>query len=228
MRPAKAGVLVLALRVSKFSGFFLAPWLCLSKFVPSFKQAGASSQHTPSSCEQRQPAKTLQIPDPPLGYVGTDKVSYVVADGKGGSALGDLLVTVRQNQAPQAMDDSAATDDRTAIVVAILDNDSDPDGDVLRVLSASAEHGSVSIEADQRLRYVPKAGFQGVDVVTYQTGDALGAVASAKLRVQVTPPPTIDVATGKGGGSSHTGLLLVLFMLYCGRLAATKRIRLCP
>lgn len=163
---------------------------------------------------------------PAAAYVGTDKVSYVISDGKGGSAQGELTVTVRQNRAPQAVDDSALTDDRTAIVIAVLTNDSDPDGDALRVLSASAEQGSVTIESDQRLRYVPKLGFQGVDVVSYQIGDSLGAVASARLRVQVSPQPTIDVAKGKGGGSSGSGLLLALLMLCCGRLVAAKLLRL--
>ena len=72
---------------------------------------------------------------------GDVEVAYVVGDGRGGEATGILAVTVverRENQAPVAHNDSEATFAGREVVVDVLDNDIDPNGDSLSIVRAVA------------------------------------------------------------------------------------------
>ena len=65
----------------------------------------------------------------------------MVGDGRGGEATGILAVTVverRENQAPVAHNDSEATFVGREVVVDVLDNDIDPNGDSLSIVRAVA------------------------------------------------------------------------------------------
>ncbi|WP_337842696.1 Ig-like domain-containing protein [Rheinheimera sp.] len=155
-------------------------------------------------------------------FVGTDTVIYSITDGKGGTASSELVVTVFSNNAPVAVNDSASTDDRTAILIAVLANDTDAEGDVLTVSTATALEGTVSIEADQRLRYTPKVGFHGVDTITYTVTDSFGDSATGTVSVQVNAFRDVTVENKSGGGSMSAwwlGLLVMVAALRRQRLA---------
>jgi MYXO-CTERM domain-containing protein len=147
---------------------------------------------------------------PNIDFVGTDKVIYSITDSKGGTASTELVIDVFGNNAPVAVDDVAATDDKTAVLIAVLANDSDVDGDKLTVSAASAQQGTVRIEADQRLRYTPKADFEGVDTISYKVKDTAGAEASAQVRVTVKAYKDVVVDNKSGGGSMTLWLVLAL------------------
>ncbi len=73
---------------------------------------------------------------PPPGFAGTDTFTYTVSDGAGGTATATVRVEV-PNAAPAALDDAATTPHATGVTVAVLDNDSDPNGDPVSVLAGS-------------------------------------------------------------------------------------------
>jgi autotransporter-associated beta strand protein len=147
---------------------------------------------------------------PTTDFKGIDKVVYSITDGKGGTASAELLVDVSGNTAPVAADDVASTDDKTAVLIAVLANDRDADGHSLTVSAASAQQGTVRIEADQRLRYTPKAGFNGVDIISYRVTDSQGGEASAQVRVTVTALKDVVVDNKSGGGSMTLWMVLAL------------------
>ncbi len=150
---------------------------------------------------------------PAPDFIGTDVVVYSVTDGKGGTGSSELTITVRLNNLPSAVNDSAATDDRTAISINVLSNDSDADSDPLKVLSATATSGSVAIDSENRLRYTPKAGFAGVDVVSYRISDGFGGEATGQVSITVTAYQAVTVSNKSSGGAMSVlgaGLLLVL------------------
>lgn len=143
-------------------------------------------------------------------FVGIDTVVYSITDGKGGTASSELVVDVFSNTAPVAVNDSASTDDRTAILIAVLANDTDAEGDVLTVSAASALEGAVSIEADQRLRYTPKAGFDGVDTISYTVTDSSGDSATGSVSVTVRAYQDVVVDNKSSGGSMSWWMGMVL------------------
>jgi len=122
-------------------------------------------------------------------------------------------VSVYFNTAPVAVNDSANTDDRTVITINVLANDQDIDQDVLTVISATAQQGTVRIEADNQLRYTPKAGFSGTDQLSYRIRDSKGGEASAIVTVTIKAYQDVVVENKSSGGSSGGWMLLGLAAL---------------
>ncbi|MEO1509624.1 MAG: Ig-like domain-containing protein, partial [Cyanobacteria bacterium J06633_23] len=144
---------------------------------------------------------------PNADFFGTDSFTYDVSDGNGGTTTATVTVTVIEetppvvtNSVPVANDDAVTTGQNTAVQVQVLTNDSDADGDVLSVVSASAGgNGSTSIENNQVL-YTPNAGFFGTDSLTYDISDGNGGTDTATVTVTVTQ-------SDNSGGRVEDGLL---------------------
>ncbi|TRX76530.1 Ig-like domain-containing protein [Pseudomonas mangiferae] len=77
----------------------------------------------------------------------------------------------------------------TANTLAIID----PDGDALTLTAASALHGSVTINPDGSLNYVPSANFNGLDRITYTVVDADGGQATGYVAVVVVAVPDLPI-----------------------------------
>lgn len=142
-------------------------------------------------------------------FVGTDVLIYSITDGKGGTASSELTVIVSGNVAPIAVNDSATTDDRTSLLIDVLSNDSDPDGNSLTLISATAQQGVVSVESN-KLRYIPKTGFDGVDTVSYRISDGFGGEATGQVFVTVKAFQDVVIDNKSGGGSVSLGALILL------------------
>ncbi len=90
------------------------------------------------------------------------------------------------NNPPVAVDDPAQTQADTAVTIAVLANDSDPDGDTLTVASVTpGTDGSVTDNGDGTLTYTPDAGFTGTDSFTYTIDDGNGGSDTATVTVTV-------------------------------------------
>ncbi|MCP1167871.1 Hint domain-containing protein [Limimaricola litoreus] len=97
-----------------------------------------------------------------------------------------------KNTAPDARDDTASTTQGMAVTIDVLANDSDPDGDPLRVTEAHASRGEVVINPDGTLHYTPEADFDGDVTITYSVTDDRGGVDSAEVALRVTCNPGPD------------------------------------
>jgi hypothetical protein len=139
---------------------------------------------------------------PASNFVGTDVLTYQIQDGHRGAATADVTITVA-NQPPAATADSASTNGSTAIDINLTANDSDPDGDVIRlsvptVLSAPPSGAAATRASDTSIHYTPVNGFVGTDTFTYQVEDLRGAKSSGTVSVTVTnrnPTAISDAAT---------------------------------
>jgi len=142
-------------------------------------------------------------------FIGLDVVSYSVSDGQGGTASSTVTVEVFANQAPIVIDDVANTDDRTAIIIDVLNNDTDADNDALSVLSANVDFGSVFVNSDGSLTFTPDVGFDGVATISYEVTDGVNNSVLGEVSVQVTALETVTVANESKGGSMGIMLLLI-------------------
>jgi hypothetical protein len=152
------------------------------------------------------------IPAP--GFAGTDTFTYTVSDGRGKTDTASVIVTIASlNHPPLAQDDSAATDEGTMVLLAVLANDSDPDGDFLLVDSFSQPMNGVVLNARTGVSYIPDPGFQGIDAFTYTVTDGNGGTAKATVTVSVAgvnDPPLAQDDNAVTDEGSPVAILVLL------------------
>jgi hypothetical protein len=143
---------------------------------------------------ERPPAKgSLRGEAPEIWYVpnadynGSDSFVFAVDDGRGGSDTGTVSIRIRAvSDAPVAVDDEATTDEGRVVDIAVLGNDSDPDGDVLVLVNVTrGANGWVLVNGDETLRYQPNEGFTGLDGFAYTISDGRGGTATATVSIRV-------------------------------------------
>ncbi|MCV2884058.1 tandem-95 repeat protein [Aestuariibacter sp. AA17] len=97
---------------------------------------------------------------------------------------------IDENNKPPVLVDERFTilEDETLSDINVLENDSDPDNDALRIVAAYAnEFGQVSINTNQTLTFTPATDFYGEAIITYHVSDGVGHVKNAYARVTVEP-----------------------------------------
>jgi RNA polymerase sigma factor (sigma-70 family) len=139
---------------------------------------------------RRGPTSVTYTPQP--GWRGTDTISYVLANGHGGTVAGRVRVTT-PNAAPLAVTDTvtaaSAWSGSTAMRIDVLANDSDPNGDTLTVTAVTQPaHGSAAL-AGGVVSYTPDAGYAGPDSFGYTISDGHGGIATGAVTITVGPLP---------------------------------------
>nr|WP_284144655.1 tandem-95 repeat protein [Vibrio alginolyticus] len=105
-------------------------------------------------------------------YHGADSFTYIVTSGGVSESTTVNVDVTPVNDAPVANDDAATTQEDTAVTIDILPNDTDIDGDTLRIDSASvpSDQGTVEI-VDGKLVFTPAENFHGDAEITYTITD---------------------------------------------------------
>ena len=136
---------------------------------------------------------------PNQDFNGTDTVTYTVSDGNGGTDTAQVKVVVAPvNDPPTVVNDSGyVTPFETAVTLEnVLANDSDIDGDVISIASASSANGQAVLNADQTITFTPNSGFSGQATVTYVISDPSGLTATGTASITVlqsnSPPTAVD------------------------------------
>ena len=134
---------------------------------------------------------------PELNWHGTDRFTYTVSDESGVTATATVTMTVLPvNDPPEAVDDEAETLEDEAVVVDVLVNDTDADGDPIRVVSVGpAGHGATTM-APHRVRYSPDPNWHGTDRFVYTIADPDGLTATATVTMTVLPVNDAPEAAG--------------------------------
>ena len=141
---------------------------------------------------------------PAANYNGPASFDYQVCDNgtTNGSpdhqcGTGTVNITVDSvNDNPIAANDAATTDEDTPVIIDVVSNDTDVDGDLLTLDSVnSAANGTVTISSGKAL-FSPSANFSGTGSFTYVVKDGQGGQATGNVTVTINPvndAPTADV-----------------------------------
>ncbi len=127
---------------------------------------------------------------PNTDFIGSDTLTYKISDGNGGTDTAKVTITVTQapNNAPDAVEDVAAVDFDKTVLVDVLANDTDPDGDTLSVQSiVQPSVGTAVLNNDGTILVDPDGNIGSISVL-YTVTDGRGGTDSATLTIASTDP----------------------------------------
>src|SRR5918996_172507 len=173
-------------------------------------QEEASSSENDDGNNNTPVAKATVTYTPDQNYTGQDNFQFKVTDDSGAdSNIATVTINITPvNDIPIAENDTATTNQDTPVVIDVLANDSDIDGDSITIDSVdeqSIEGGSVRIisndsgggsddddnnggsNASERIEYIPAEGFSGTDSFEYSIsdGNAGGGTDTATVTITV-------------------------------------------
>jgi hypothetical protein len=144
-------------------------------------------------------AETGEVTYTPLAnYNGPDSFTYTIGDAEGATSTATVSVTVTPvSDPPVAVDDAVETEEDASVTAAVVDNDTDADGEIPTITDVSdPSNGSVEFDAGTgEVTYTPDADYNGPDSFTYTISDAEGATSTGAVDVTVTPvsdPPVAE------------------------------------
>ncbi|MFK7835564.1 MAG: tandem-95 repeat protein [Sulfitobacter sp.] len=143
---------------------------------------------------------------PADGFTGPATITYTVEDPDGNEDEGEVVVDVTPpTDGVNAQDDVAMTEEDTPVVVDLVNNDIDPEGDPLTVTSVEVpvEEGTVVDNGDGTATFTPAPNFVGEATITYTVEDPDGDEDTAVHVVTVTPINDAPVAMDDVEGTAY-------------------------
>jgi len=136
---------------------------------------------------------------PNADFSGTDQFTYTVKDNEGATSNAAMVMVtvVGVNAPPIAEDDLATTKSGVPVSIAVLSNDSDPDGSLVPetvTTLSEPESGTATVNWDGTITYTSVEGFVGTDQFTYRVEDAHDAISN-----EATVTVEVSEVTGGGG-----------------------------
>ncbi|MFK7904729.1 MAG: Ig-like domain-containing protein, partial [Chitinophagales bacterium] len=128
---------------------------------------------------------------PPTDFLGDDVVTVLACNEEGNCAKTTLAIEVKTSCDTGgndiiAVDDFAVAIENTFVLLGVLGNDSDPQGDDFSLQSFIQPPNGVVTETEEGLlKYEPNPNFVGVDVFTYTICDVNGNCAVATVTIEV-------------------------------------------
>jgi VCBS repeat-containing protein len=152
----------------------------------NFKEAEISADEVPVKWVKK-PIKTAPswlaraLNNPAKHKRTVDVYQYVETESK--TTLGEVVVL---NQAPVASDDGLTIlRNSPAILIDVLSNDSDGEGDTLTVIDVMQPNNGAVVNNGTSLTYTPNNGFIGIDTFEYTIDDGQGDQATAQVTITV-------------------------------------------
>ncbi|WP_332879397.1 Ig-like domain-containing protein, partial [Massilia sp. S19_KUP03_FR1] len=142
---------------------------------------------------------------------GVYTIVVSASDGRGGVASQAFTLTA-SNIGPVGVADAASLAEDASVSGNLLTNDSDADGDALRVDTTPVTgpaHGTVQIAADGSFTYTPDANYNGADSFTYRVVDADGGVSTATVSLTIAAANDAPQASPLSDHSDTTGVAVL-------------------
>ncbi|MDF1698611.1 MAG: Ig-like domain-containing protein, partial [Saprospiraceae bacterium] len=130
---------------------------------------------------------------PDTNTSGCDQISYAFVDPPSPTT---------------ANDDITSTSLNTSVVIAVLNNDTDPQLDPLTpsLIASSEVNGAVVLNGNNTFTFTPNSGFSGLGQFEYEINDGNGNIdqATVKINVQAGEPGKLHYIPEKWNSTNHT------------------------
>ncbi|WP_375138936.1 Ig-like domain-containing protein [Azohydromonas caseinilytica] len=145
---------------------------------------------------------------PAVNYTGTVSFNYVVSDGTAtDTGAVTINVAAAANVAPVAVDDSSTVAEDGSLTLNLLGNDTDANGDTLRIASINGTaisagtaytiavpNGTVYVSTAGVVTFTPVADYSGTVSFDYVVSDGNGGTDTGTATITVTPVNDAPVA----------------------------------
>ena len=164
----------------------------------------------------------FEIPNADIQFLGAgesfvESYRLTLRDGEGGSDTADATIQIYGvNDDPNAVSDAYSTNQNTGLSISaaagLLSNDTDVDGDTLRVITtpvSGPSGGLLTLGADGAFTYTPNANFSGTDSFQYRVTDDQGGTDIETVTITVNAVNNAPLAgDDEAETSADTPLLL--------------------
>jgi hypothetical protein len=128
---------------------------------------------------------------PKANFFGEDIFRYTISDNNGGLDTASVNISVNPvEDRPLAVDDTVTTQEDNTIIIHVLQNDVDVDGDSLLIqfIDTTDTKGEVTISQDySTLTYSPPPNFFGFDTLSYTITDGhIGGTDTAVVLITIS------------------------------------------
>lgn len=128
---------------------------------------------------------------PPLNFVGKDTFFYNIKDEHDEVSNNAEVTVLVSSTKPVGVNDNARTTVNKPIDISVLSNDPSRTDNVTVISTGpTAQGGSLAVNSDGSIKYIPAAGFVGTDIFTYKlrTVDGLESdVITVTVVIQIPP-----------------------------------------
>lgn len=128
----------------------------------------------------------------PKGKVGSHAFSYTISDGFGGTDTAVVTIATSDpngghHSYPDITDENVTIRKNTSILINVLANDTDADGDILILDQVDSPSHGATQKVPGGVLYTPSIGFTGTDVFYYGVHDGYGHNGFGTVTITVTP-----------------------------------------
>ena len=157
---------------------------------------------------------------PNSAFSGMDTFSYRIYDVLGDSSnIATVFITVNEeviNQSPVTKEDSAEVISGDSVIIFVLSNDTDFDGQIDSssiILDQNPKNGIAKIEGE-KVKYLSSEGFEGVDSFYYSITDTNGLTSNISLvKIFVSLPENEAPIAEKDEAAGNAGELITIDVL---------------
>lgn len=147
---------------------------------------------------------------PESNFNGTQVLAYSACVEGGACDTGSITFVIEAvNDRPIAADDSATAIENTPLVVAVLDNDGDVDGDRLAVSSVTAVSGGSAVTDGSTVTFTPTPRYTGPAAFTYTVDDGQGGTALGAVTMVVVDDPDRPLLVADGVTSPEDQIVVI-------------------
>lgn len=125
---------------------------------------------------------------PEANFIGQDNFTYTIIDAGNVTDTATVTIDVAANSSPNATNDTANTTEDNAVIISVIENDSDPENDDFNITAVGESANGTAIDnGDGTVTYTPDQDFNGEDSFTYTITDSFNGSDTATVTVTIDP-----------------------------------------